>query len=554
MYLNNNLLKLVFSLFVATTGCLTSYLHAEDFDDEIDFELTEESFASPAEQSMCMPADVVNLLLDLDALCILKQDFYLHTNELNQRSLLDYGLFLPDKFYAHPWQIGAHFFYNQTSRDNFTRKSTALCSYLAIFNESLLQEIQNRIREFNPGIELQDAVPLFANATVQERRLGIMFNGMRRWGDYRFRFLFPFYYIESNLYLTPEEIDDIQAEFGVSDPTDDIKFARKYLIADKIGFGDTRLNFDFPLSASPHVTTKLGFQATLPTAFALKKGLYGSSFKKMCRGPILDFCELFDLAVVQMDFEAVQAIALAYAQAALEQFNANLIELPLGNGGHFGLGIYMRSKTKLNSLIHRPWADNISIRSRISFEYLFPRRQDRYFIECSPSPCYEALGLNRAISQIRADLEANPAYAQEVLTFLQTQFTDKIFPFSLSTRVRPGMVFRWMSKYMYETDADWGWYLGTDNWLITREKLSGIIIPEGFPQSLNLKIAQKPFAYQFGVLGSLFWKRPRNLLVSLNGQYNFGSVGIGDDFLISINIELDRLPAIRFSFQSCSKL
>lgn len=538
MYSKNNLLKLVFSLFLAISGCLTPNLCAGDFDfdDAIDFGLTDDIIL-PAAQEECSDLEAQNLVEtligDLDALCIFKQDFYLHTNELNQRSLLDYGLFLPHKYSARCWQVGGHLFYNQTTRDNFTRKSTALCKYLAIFNESLLEEIQRRIRDFNPGIELPEVAPLFGNATVQERRTGFMFHGMRRWGDYRFRFLFPFYYIESNLFLTPAEIDSIQAAFGITDPVDDMKFARKYLIADQLGFGDLRLNFDFPLSVTPHMTSKLGVQATIPTAFAVKKGLYGSTFKSVCRGPTLDLCNIFN-NINDTDF--LQAQALAYAQAALEQFNANLIQIPLGNGGHFGLGMYMRTKTKLSSLIRRPWATHMFIRSRISAEYLFPRTQHRYFIENGDAG-YEALGLNRAKSVILDEVAADPAYARTVLAFLETQLTDKIFPFSLPTRVRPGAVFRWMTKYQYEGGADWGWYAGSDNWLITREKLSHIQIPADIPQALNVKIAKKPFAYQFGLIGSLFWNRPHNLMISLNGQYNFGSVGIGDDFLFSINIE-----------------
>lgn len=541
MYSKNNLLRFLYFMLIVPASMPSSLFAADDYDD-IDFCLTGDIVdIQDIQQTTCTDMEVLNLIetfiQDFDGLCILKQDFYLHTNELNQRSLLDYGLFLPDKFYAHPWHIGGHFFFNQTTRDNFTRKSTAICSYLAIFNETLLQEIQKRIMAIdqNAPVDLPGILPLFANATVQERRTGFMLHGMRRWGDYRFRFLFPFYYIESNLFLTPEEIDDIQAELGISDPTDDMKFARNNLIADKVGFGDLRLNFDFPLSASPNMTTKLGVQVTVPTAFALKSGLYGSTFKKRCRGPVLDFCEIFR-QIAANDIPALEATAQAFGQAALEQFNANLIEIPLGNGGHFGLGMYMRSKTPLNALISRPWADNVSIRSRMSLEYLFPRRQDRNFIACGNAG-FDALGLNRSASVIINEAQNDPVYAREVLAFLETRFTDNIFPFSLSTRVRPGLIFRWMTKYMHESDTDWGWYLGTDNWLTTKEKLSDICIPKNFPQSLNLKIAQKPFAYQFGVLGSLFWKRPHNLLVALNGQYNFGSVGIGDDFLLSISIE-----------------
>lgn len=541
MFLKNKVRQL-FSLIYIIAATHTLALHADDF---TDFPLDDLECGLQMEMGHTIECDdndvfAIDLLLieELNALCILQQDLYKRTNELNQRNLLDYALFLPQKFSRQCWHLGAHVFYNQTSRDNFTRKSTAICSYLAIFNENLLNEIQKRAAELEMPLpfELSEVVPLFANATVQERRGGTMFHGQRRWGDYRFRFLFPFYYLESNLFLTPEEIDKIQAAFGITDPADDLEFARNNLISDKVGFGDLRLNLDFPFRNTPGISTKLGIQATIPTAFALKKGLYGTTFKKRCRGPILDLCKLFKL-VQDNQIEKATQIAAAFADAALQQFNANLIELPMGNGGHFGLGVYMRSKTPLSSVIKRPWAQNITMRSRISAEYLFPRRKDRYFIECDPSARYAALGLDRSITEIVDEISDNPAYARAVLAFLESQLTDKVFPFSLSTRVRPGMIFRWMTKYIYETDLNWGYFVGTDTWLTTKEKLSDVRIPSCIPSPLNCKIAQKPFGYQVGFLGTVFWKRPSGFLLSLNSEYNFTSTGIGSDFLVSFNFE-----------------
>lgn len=485
------------------------------------------------------PADVVVFLIDdLDALCILQQDFYLRTNELNQRSLLDYGIFLPQKFYCSPWEVGAHLFYNQTSRDNYTRTSTKLCSYLAIFQETLLQELQRRL-EMGIGqlpVDLRAIVPLFRNMTVQERRTGFMMHGMRRWGSYRFRFLFPFYYNESNFFLTSEELDVIQAQLGITDPAEDLDFAQKHLIADKLGFGDLRLNFDFPLARAGDVRTKLGLQATIPTAWALKKGLYGSQFRKLCRGPILDFCQLFEVGVDQGDFKALQKIIEKFANAALDHFSANLIDTPLGNSGHFGLGAYVRSKTKLSTVIKRPWAEHITMRSRISVEYLFPKTQRRYFIEACDQLRFAALGLDRPPRVIIKQVEEDPLYARTVLGFLEKQFTDKIFPFALPVKVRPGIIFRWMTKYMYEAQR-WGYFVGTDTWLTTKEKLSDIHIPRGFPKLLNRKIARKPFGYQVGIMGNLFWKLEHNWMLSINGEYNFASTGIGHDFVLTFNFE-----------------
>src|SRR5207253_2818595 len=110
--------------------------------------------------------------------------------------------------------------------------------------ESFLDEIQRRIEDLNLNlpVDLRSAIPLFAGMTIQERRTGFMMHGMRKWGSYRFRFWFPFYYNEANFFLTPEELDTIQSILGVTDPAEDTKFARRHLIADKFGFGDLRLN------------------------------------------------------------------------------------------------------------------------------------------------------------------------------------------------------------------------------------------------------------------------------------------------------------------------
>ncbi len=538
MYVYSSRYWLICSIVIISSLSGSLLIAGDDFFDffDTDADLASHLVCNPISPNTT-PADVVNFLIDdLDALCILQQDFYLRTNELNQRSLLDYGIFLPQKFYCSPWEVGAHLFYNQTTRDNYTRTSTQLCSYLAIFQETLLQELQRRIEDLDPPVDVRAIVPLFRNMTVQERRTGFMIHGMRRWGPYRFRFLFPFYYNESNFFLTPEELDVIQAQLGITDPAEDMDFARKHLIADKFGFGDLRLNFDFPLARTGGVRTKLGLQATLPTAWALKKGLYGSSFCKLCRGPILDFCKIFDLAIEEGDFEAVQQIIEPFALAGLDHFAANLVDTPMGNGGHFGLGAYIRSKTPLSTIINRPWAEHIMMRSRISVEYLFPKTQRRYFIEACDQLRFAALGLDRPTNVIREQVDEDPFYARTVLAFLEKQFTDKIFPFALPVKVRPGIIFRWMTKYMYEAQR-WGYFVGTDTWLTTKEHLSDIRIPRGFPELLNRKIARKPFGYQVGIMGNLFWKLEHNWMLSLNGEYNFASTGIGHDFVLTLNFE-----------------
>jgi hypothetical protein len=496
--------------------------------------------AAPVAESTCDPAVVAGFLIEgLDALCLLQQNLYLRTNELNLRSLLDYGLFIPYKYYCKNNDLAFHFFFQQTTRDNFTRNSTNIDTYLALFKPTLLDElarvIQNVQELVDVPIDVHAILPLFKNMTVQERRLGLMMQGIRRWDSLRFRYLIPIYYSEANFFLTPQEKEAIEEQLGINDPAEDMKFARRHLIADKFGIGDLRLNLDMHLSHIGSVVSRIGVLATIPTAFAFKKGLYGSHFEKTTKRPCLDLCTIFDLATAGK-FDQLVQLGQQFAFAAIDQFSANLIDMPLGNGGHFGLGIYTRTKTRLSTLINRPWAHNIKMMSWLSAEYLFPRQHLRYFIPTSNAPEFAAAGLLRPTGEIINQIENDPAYARATLDFLQTQIVNRIFPFVVPARVRPGMVFRWVSRYTYDAPR-WGYSVGTDTWITTREKLSRLEIPACVPKNLNITIAQKPFTYQAGVMGTVFWKHKKNFLLSLNAEYNATSIGIGSDWMVSIAFE-----------------
>jgi hypothetical protein len=495
---------------------------------------------APADPTGCDPAVVAGFLIEvLDAVCLLQQNLYLRTNELNQRSLLDYGLFIPYKYYCKNNDLSFHFFLQQTTRDNFTRNSTNIDSYLAIFKPTLIDELARVLKSVEDLIDLpidvRSVLPLFKNITVQERRLGLMVQGIRRWDKLRFRYLLPILYSEANFFITPQDQEAIEEELGISDPAENMKFARQHLIADKVGIGDLRLNFDMPVPTVGSVRTRVGVLATIPTAFAFKQGVYGSHFKKTTQRPCLDLCTIFDLATVG-NFAQLEAIAQQFVFKAIDQFSANLIDMPLGNGGHLGLGVYMRSKTRLSTLIKRPWARNITMMSWLSAEYLFPRQHLRYFIPTTNTPEFAAAGLLRPTNEIVDQINEDPAYAQSTLNFLETQIVNRIFPFVIPARVRPGMVFRWVSRYTYDAPR-WGYSVGTDTWITTREKLSKLRIPACVPKNLNITIAQKPFTYQSGVMGSVYWKHKKNTMLSLNAEYNFASVGIGSDFLVTFAIE-----------------
>ena len=56
-----------------------------------------------------------------------------------------------------------------------------------------------------------------------------------------------------------------------------------------------------------------------------------------------------------------------------------ILETPMGNGGHFGLGVFARNRSPLTSFIKQDWARRVVMRSFISLEYLFPATEWRSF-------------------------------------------------------------------------------------------------------------------------------------------------------------------------------
>ncbi len=482
------------------------------------------------------PETIIDLLKAFGAFDLLQQDFYLQTHPLNKRSLLDYPIFVDYNEYGYDWISGIHLLWNMTSKSNFTKRSTSISSYLGILNENLLQRLSadlDVIREIFPDFTVDpiSVIPLFKNLTVEERRFGLMFHFKRRFESVQMRILFPLLYLERNFnFPTAAERDRVEQLFGEPDK----QFQEDHLISDAFGFGDTRITFEFPIKKKTKITVKLGAQVTIPTAFAFTKGLKGTSFKKDKPKPSFSFQELFKLG--EKNSTAALEKALDFFLGALDRLSTNLLDPMLGNHNHLGIGIILRTKTPLQTFIKRSWARNFAFQGRISFEYLFPARERRFFIDkVDPEE------LNPDLQKFDPDfLEENPILAQESLAFLERTFVNKFYPFVLTTTVHPGIIIRWTSATSY-TKNRWKIQLGSDLWAQTRESLHSIQAPENLRTRLDVDKARKPVAYLSKLHGGIFYtidRDNRTWVLSLNGDETFSNVGVGEDFSLSFNVEV----------------
>jgi hypothetical protein len=492
---------------------------------------------TPAEHAQ----DIIDVLLGLGAIDILQEDLICRTNPLNKRNILDYPIFFPQKLdYAFNWTLGAHFFYNQTSRAFFSQFCDNISTTFAFKSQSLLEKITQsipKIRELfkNFTVDPISVLALFENGTAQERRLGFIFHGERQFRFAHFRFFLPVMYLERNFYFTDEERSKLESQLGALSPDQQAIFQKQHLISDRIGIGDTRLELDFSVTECEEWAIRVGALTTIPTAVAFAKGFIGSGFDKCCPRPTFNFEDLFacipagDPTPEQLNNarDCTTNLLRCFLLQTMDTFSANVLETNLGYEGHFGLGPLLRTRHSLDMIIHRPWASQVTWLNYLNVQYLFQADEKRFFIERPNIEEFNSRDFN------------DPSQSISNLAFLDEQVVNRVIPFCFTTTVYPGFVVEWVSKFQFEFER-WGFNYGTDFWLQGKEKICNIRAPIRILNNLDINAAVLPLAIQGKLFATALYKierETRDWVLSFNGDYTFASTGIGKDFTLAFNFE-----------------
>ncbi len=160
--------------------------------------------------------DVVNLLENAGVVNLLQENFFLRSNKIKSRSLLDYPFCWPWRHDKDKKAVFIDLFYNQTSRAFFTETSSNICTYLGLTQNSFLQTLQNiitRTAPFFPDLDLKDYLPLldlFSTFTVQERRLGLHDRRQKKDRLLDLTVMAPWYYLERNHFVNPRVQEDLK--------------------------------------------------------------------------------------------------------------------------------------------------------------------------------------------------------------------------------------------------------------------------------------------------------------------------------------------------------
>lgn len=504
------------------------------FDDDDDYQLMEylDTAGMDHISRAINPIEVMTLLNLLGVPAILEEPLFLHTNILHKRSLLDQPIFEPDRAeFPHGFVVGASAFAHKINRSNFTKHSTQLKSYVALAQASLIQKLQNTINAApGPTIDVAKIFSLFENMTVEERQAGFMFHCMKRWKNRTTLFLMiPIYYLESNFSLTPHEQDLVAQELGAVDPEEETAFRKAHFISDKIGFGDTRIEIDNVILNRPTHMWRCGGFLTLPTAWTWGGGFVGSQFPKPSTLPMFELEPLID-AIGNSSLTEAQTLLTDFALDSFDRVAANLLDVPLGNGRHFGIGGFTRWKLPLHHFISTTFADRMHYAGRMSLEFQFPSIQKRFYI-------------NKIDEQGFADRNfgdtENAQVAADNLQFLTEQAVSRLFLRAFDTRIIPGIIFRWSSGIYYK-GQQWGFNLGPDFWLQGKPHFSKIYVPKSTLNVIDVPKAKEPLAYQGKIFGGIVLKHKSDRstwFFSFNADASLFERGLNQDFTLSFNFE-----------------
>lgn len=455
--------------------------------------------------------DVVTIITNppIEAQIVLQEDIYRHTNPINTRSLLNLPGFYHHYNFPEENYFWMQLFYNQTSNGYYTKDSDQLKSYILLNDPNVIQ----RIERFETGLNFPDILAVFSNMKLENRRTGFMFGLQHVWCKWHVRAYAPLYYLENNLSLTLEEQKQLE-QLGLPPVDDDaMQFARDHLIIDKFGLGDTRIELGYMPYDANCFWARVGGLFTIPTAFAWKKGLYGTHFSKSAPAPNFNLLNFINTILVDKDIPLAIKQGSEFLFAAVDRLSTILLETGMGNEGHFGIGMFTDNQLDLSCC----W----TMRSKASLEYLLPRNEKRFYLYRKDPAAF-----NR-------DWESqDPIVCQENLNFLNEQLIQTLFPSMFVTRISPGFIFLWNNSLTYHGKT-FDFQFGYDLYWQDKEKLGTINATSAQLAKLRKEIAIKPGAYQSKLFADLIYKkqgRCRDYYIGFHLDATMFTSGIGHDF------------------------
>jgi hypothetical protein len=509
-------------------------MHSENEDDsqeqstfEEETELLKENAQKNAAQEAPCHLDIIfdNVLENFNVLNILKKHHvYKRSNSVLNRNIHDLPTFTWTCVDNGCLTLAALPFFNQTSKMFFTENSPFIKSYINLGNNNLINDISQGL-DIIPNLSIGKILPLFQQIKLEERRAGIYFRAASDYGPLTFQFSWPLLYVERNFILSPEEERKLKENEFISqfstgtNKAETEAFIKPHVVSDKIGFGDMRFHALYTPYFENNDRFTIGGFITLPTAFAFRDGVIGSSFCKKNGRPPFNFEEILRVAF-QCDKSRSTQIAIFnqlknLALGVLDHLTGNF-ETGLGNNGHLTIGPLLEYEHRFNNY----WG----ITTQANVQYVAPCDEIRAFIRPKNLKAFD-----------QHDFK-DPAQVEENIKFIQNRILDMFFLTPLKVKVQPGPIAQINSYLTYTYDCFKG-SVGYDFWYQGQEKFKAIESPH---PAINIQKALNPAGLQNKVFGSLLGTVPQGdglLQLGLRWDYTFASRGIGKDFTLAADIQ-----------------
>ena len=536
--------KIVLSLFLITMSfsvfaeSLDEWDMNEEFLDDFGLEIAGMDHAP----TRALTSDLVlgTLFDQFKVTNLLKNPFYFYVHPLRRREIID-EVSLNFPRYHVDKNLSVVPFYNQMTQAQFRRDRTGIKDYVDMGQRDLINTLDTL--EWKT-VDIPDLLNLFTNIKVQERRIGFMFQYTKDFdNELHFSCHIPLMYQEYNYFLTKEETLAIENSdfFKQFETGDTWNFVTKHLLSDKLGFGDLRLTIEKTIKESAAYRLNVGIDFSLPVSFPLRKGVIGAYFDKKKKAPSFnindDFVELgSNLKVTPNDLDSknqLLANAEALALNMLDRASTILLEHPLGNYNHPGLGLFTRS-----TMIFSP---TVQLTSKLRVNLLVPAKERR-FIKIKIDKQELDNMYNRYIGadgeSIDFDGDNAPSAAQQALDIarLESLFLEKYFPESYDVTVMPGLEISSSSQLTYERQK-WTFYIGGEMWYHTKESFLKVHVDSLTLSKLELETAKKEYAYQSKTWIGVDKKKKENSNWQFGVRASTSGIndGIGDDFTLTFH-------------------
>lgn len=493
----NQLFRKISLICILTCSINSQISASDDFDDFADYDLGSETQSIGPSRGVLPPINPADLPIDpanygtwfglltatdlFDPASTFKvknlilNDFFLQSNRLVSRNINNYPFALHfDYSVSEQDTFNTNIFMNTCTQKYISSSGNTLESIVDFENQAF-EDILATVAEISGGILAEaSSLDVFAPGRIEERKMGGLFQYMRRNENWFFRAQVPFMYIERNLQFTQAQKDAIYnsplgqilarwANNNSGNPVPEKQLAEDFFVVDQIGFGNVHLGGMHDLIDTHDFQLKLGGYIEFPTEWAFKQGIKGNWYAQDNSGRNPLILAAINPGTLTSLNSAQQDMITAFFLGCVNQMSANVLATSLGNSKHTALAIQ-------TDLAWYPF-QRAYFQGYFAGQYMLPAQEQRFFIKQSGTNYTNLVASVDAILQAGGTPTAGQVVA--VVDGFAQELQDRLYPYAFTTEVQPGLMFNLFASVEIPVN-NWHFSLGANGWYQAQETLFNI--------------------------------------------------------------------------------